>query len=167
MLRPRRRYPVSCHPVAPDDLTVEDFAYITALVEDVRSDAGAGGQCSFVVDVLAHDFGWMGMGGFYHSPDGRVVGDHVWALHEPTNTIIDATADQFGEGAAIRILSATDPLAARYKQPWDEAEDDAWWDAAGQNRNAEGEWWWVPEGPASAHVVAYEHNVARWSDLSH
>jgi hypothetical protein len=160
--RPPRRYPVSTHPVAPADLTDDDMTYIESVVEDIRTGEAAGGQCSFVVEVLHRDFGWTGLGGIYHSLDAHPIGDHVWAWHEPTDTFIDPTADQFGEGAAIRFLPAGDPLRERYLHAETEDEEDAWLDAARQRRDTEGEWWWVPGQSTNPHVVAYESEVARW-----
>lgn len=160
--RPPRRYPVSAHPVAPADLTPEDFAYIGEVVEEMRMDAGYGGQCSFVVEVLAHDFGWIGLGGIYHSPDGHPTGDHVWAWHEPSDTFIDPTADQFGEGAAIRVLPAGDPLRERYRHAETEEEEEAWLDAARERRDRDGDYWWVPGGTTNPDVAAYLCEVARW-----
>lgn len=160
--RPPRRYPVSAHPVAPSDLSADDVAYIGEIVEEMRMDAGCGGQCSFVVEVLAYDFGWIGLGGIYHSPDGQPTGDHVWAWHEPSDTFIDPTADQFGEGAAIRILPAGDPLRERYRHAETEEQEDEWLDAARESRAAQGDYWWVDGGTANPDVQAYLSEVARW-----
>lgn len=165
MRRPPRRYPTSSHPVAPADLTADDLTYIATVVEDVRTSEASGGQCAFVVEILGYDFGWIGLGGIYHSPDGHPTGDHVWAWHEPTDTFIDPTADQFGEGADMRILPADHPLRDRYRHAETEEQEEEWLDAARARRDAEGEWWWVPGGPANADVLAYEAEVARWESF--
>lgn len=148
--------------VDPSVLTVEQRGRIAAIVEEIRYDAGCGGQCGFVCEVLYAEFGWLNIGGVYHSPDGHPVGDHVWSVHEPTGVIIDPTADQFGEGADLRILDPGHPLYGRYRSADSEEQEEAWLDAARARRDAEGEYWWVPGGAASPEVVAYEASVARW-----
>lgn len=162
MKRPPRRYPVSAHPVAPADLSTEDMDYIASVVEDIRTGEACGGQCAFVVEVLDYDFGWIGLGGIYHSPDGHPIGDHVWAWHEPSDTFIDPTADQFGEGAATRILPAGHPLRERYLHAESDEQEEAWLDAARNRRADEGDYWWVDGGTENPNVVAYLSEVARW-----
>lgn len=162
MPRPKRRYPAAAHPVAPETLTAEDHAYIAAVVEDVRSGEGSGGQCGFVAEILSYDFGWLNLGGIYHSDDGHPIGDHVWSYYEPTQTHIDATADQFGEGEATRIFTSEDPLAARYRHAETEEEEEAWLDEARARTAAEGDYWWVTGGTTNPNVVAYLSEVTRW-----
>lgn len=146
----------------PRTLTQADLTTIEAIVEDIRMGEGHGGQCGFVAEVLYNDFGWLNCGGVYHSADGHPIGDHVWSVHEETGILIDATADQFGEGAAIRILDPSDPLYARYRYADSEEEEEAWLDAARARTAADGDYWWVPGGMSNPDVVAYEFNVTRW-----
>lgn len=162
MPRPKRRYPIAAHPVDPAHLTGEDHTYIVSVVEDVRIGEGYGGQCGFVAEVLAYDFGWTNMGGIYHSPDGKPIGDHVWVCHEPTDMLIDPTADQFGEGPEVRFLLAGSDLRERYLHAETEEQERAWLTEARARRDVEGEYWWVEGGQANPNVLAYEAEVRRW-----
>lgn len=122
-------------------LTPAQIAQIKAIVVKVRD--GQQGQCGFVAEVLAEKFGWGNYGGFYHAPDGRVIGDHVWNVHEPSGTIIDATADQHGEGHDIKVVHPGDPDYGRYQYGDDEKDDERRWDESMKNRQEHGDFWWL------------------------
>lgn len=152
-------------PVAEQDpttLTEDDFTYMRQVVEEIRTDEGLGGQCGFVAEMLAIRYGWDMYGGIYHSPDGRPIGDHQWNVHTPTGTIIDATADQFGEGTHVRVIAPSDPLHARYRYAETDEQEEEWLHAARQSRDTDGGYWWVTGGTTNPDVMAYEARVAVW-----
>lgn len=142
-------------PTHPDALTEAIHADLLGVTHDVRTWEGEGGQCGFVATDLAKTYGWVAYGGIYHSEDGRPIGDHVWNVHVPTGTIIDATADQFGEGDGVRVLTPTDPLHARYRHAESEEQEDEWLDIARAATAVHGGFWWVPGGAEAPAVVAY------------
>lgn len=146
----------------PTALTAVDFAHMQQVTDRIRTEEGLGGQCGWVAEVLFNTHGWAMYGGVYHSADGHPVGDHVWNVHEATGTIIDATADQFGEGAEVRVLPPEHPLYGRYRHAESEEQEEEWLDAARDRDNAEGDYWWVPGGPSNPDVMAYEARVRVW-----
>ena len=153
--------PAQDHP-SPEQFTAlnaADRAQIRAVVDQLRKDAGTGGQCGFVTEVLGRQRGWGGASGIYHTKDGEPIGDHTWSVHEPSNTIIDATADQFGEGHSIRVLPPDHPERSRYRQADTEQEEDAMLDAARYLRRTRGHYWWAG-GPQGRHVAKYAAKVA-------
>lgn len=146
----------------PATLTESDFSYMTQVVEEIRTEEGLGGQCGFVAEILAGRYGWEMYGGIYHSVNGRPIGDHMWNVHTLTGTIIDATADQFGEGAQVRVIAPSDPLQTRYRYAETDEQEAEWLDTARRSRDANGGYWWVAGGTTNPDVVAYEARVAVW-----
>lgn len=68
------------------------------------------GQCVWVAECIEHEFGWSVQWGHYSSPEygNGVHVDHLWNVL-PDGRILDATADQFGDGDNIRITDGDDP----------------------------------------------------------
>ena len=154
---------VTDHPVKtsakelhPDDITSEHIKAAEQVTHEVRQKEHAGGQCGFVVETLQHKHGWQGYSGVYHSKAGEPIGDHTWNVHEPTGTIIDATADQWGEGAVggVRIVPPDHPDHSRYRQAESEEEEDAMLERARALRKERGDYWWAG-GTEAPHVKAY------------
>lgn len=127
----------------PDDITPEHIQQMKDITHEVRRDAGLGGQCYIVSEENHLNHGWDIHGGVYHSKDGKPLGDHVWNVHNDTGTIIDATADQWGEGHHVRVLPKDHPDHARYKQAADEDQEDDWLDQARDTRKKRGDYWWA------------------------
>ena len=65
------------------------------------------GGCGWLSEIIDDDYGWAREGGCYVTPEGHI--DHYWNIL-PDGSIIDTTADQFGEpGDGIRIARHDDP----------------------------------------------------------
>ena len=99
--------------------TENDLRMIKQFRDDCRDDAEMGGQCSWVAEAINGEFGWENMSGTYCTKDGStpVCVSHYWNIL-PDGAILDATADQMGEGHDIRIVEKTDPEFARYRPEW-------------------------------------------------
>lgn len=139
---------------------------IEKIVHETRQWAGAGGQCGFVAEQLQKKYGWPAYGGYYHAHDGRVIGDHVWNVHEPSGTIIDSTADQHGEGPeTVKFLSPDHPDYGRYQWAESEDDDERRFDESGANRREHGPYWWT--GGPNEHADAYAAKVRQHYDPGH
>lgn len=91
---------------------------IRRLREECRVEDGGGGQCSVVSEELGLAYGWHIATGAYTALNGEVIcEDHAWNVL-PDGSIVDATADQFGEGFDVRIVAPTDPDYRRYRNEW-------------------------------------------------
>lgn len=99
--------------------TAADIAWIRNLRHQIRTEEGGGGMCHFVSEVIYNKFGWQQESGSYLAPNGDVIcgGGHLWNVL-PDGAILDATADQFGEGQDIRIIEPDDPDYHRYSAEW-------------------------------------------------
>lgn len=148
-------------PLDPSKMTDKHRADIRKIVDDVRRDEGAGGQCGFVSEMLANKYGWEHHGGYYHAPDGRVIGDHQWNVHGPSGTIIDATADQHGEGHDIRVIPPSDPEHGRYQYAQSDEDDTFRFTQADENRRTHGDYWWT--GGPTEHARSYQEKVKRYT----
>lgn len=96
----------------------DDIAEIANMVHQIRKGDCGGGQCHNVSSWIQHRFGWPKTGGTYLSVDGEViVSGHLWNVL-PDGAILDATADQIGEGHDIRIVNIDDPDYSRYDMEW-------------------------------------------------
>lgn len=103
-------------PYGLDDLDLQ--ARIYALRRDVRlRDARPNdGRCGNVAAAISDALGWEQKYGYLHLLDGTVSWVHCWNKL-PDGTLVDATADQFGElwlGDVVAI-PPSDPHAARYR----------------------------------------------------
>lgn len=100
--------------VRPD---ANDIQHILAVREEEREHSG-GGMCSMVSEFIENEFGWlMKCGAYTDSNDDTICEAHCWNIL-PDGAILDATADQFGEGHDIRIIEPSDPEFARYRDEW-------------------------------------------------
>jgi ribosomal protein S18 acetylase RimI-like enzyme len=157
-------------PTDPAKLGRKHLDDIRAMVHAVRSHECHGGQCGFTSENLAREHGWPMYGGIYHAPDGRPIGDHVWNVHEPSGTIIDSTADQFGEGHDVRVLPPTHPDHARYRHAESDAHEEQLLDQARATTAEHGDYWWVPGGKKNPHVRSYlgrERRYKRGEEFDH
>src|SRR5574343_1537395 len=65
---------------------------------EVRAIQGGDGQCHEVSEWIEGEYGWERIGGAYTAINGDVIASpHYWNML-PDGSILDATADQFGEG---------------------------------------------------------------------
>lgn len=163
--------------MATSPMPVLDDSFLDELRElrrRIRDDEGGGGMCHFVSECIQMEYGWQRFMGTYTAIDGDVIcSAHLWNIL-PDGSILDATADQFGEGHDIRIIATTDPDYDRYryefnidfhpKHPdfistypqaaeafadwggeFDENEDLRLW-------KERGDYWWVED---KSHAIAY------------
>jgi|GEM_PF-3002947 hypothetical protein len=101
-------------------LTRAQITSIIALRNEIREGEGGGGMCHFVSEALSGLYGWERIDGTYTTRKGEVIcGAHLWNKL-PNGILIDATADQFGEGHDIRVLHIGDPEYSRYRPSWNE-----------------------------------------------
>lgn len=99
--------------------TPEDLERIRQIREEVRAAEGGGGMCHFVSEIIYTEFGWSQAGGTVTAPNGDVmIAAHRWN-ELPDGAILDATADQLGQGQDIRIIEPNDPLHKCYRLEWD------------------------------------------------
>jgi hypothetical protein len=99
-----------------DDL----IASIQSQREEIRVFEKGGGMCHEVAYWLQALHGWEPLSVAYLDEQGRVIcaGHYLSAL--PDGSLLDATADQFGEGNDVRLLLPTDSDYGRYRPDFDE-----------------------------------------------
>lgn len=146
--------------------TAADIQRILKMREAIRHDEGAGGQCGFVAEWIHRTFGWEAHSGVYTDPNDDPIIDHVWNVL-PDGAVLDATADQIGEGHDIRIVEPSDPDHRRYRWEWtdDFNPDTDPHEAMGREWNGEtdvdrmdrlraerGQHWWLKD---RTHIDAY------------
>ena len=97
-----------------------DAAAIRSLRTEVRKEEGGGGMCHVMMEVLWLKNDWEGLSVSYLDPWGRVIccGHCINIL--PDGSLLDSTADQFGEGHDVRLLAPGDPEYGRYRPEFDE-----------------------------------------------
>lgn len=101
-------------------LTPGFIDYLRNLRHLCRIDNGGGGACHVISEFLENKYGWMRFSGAYLSRDGEVIDSgHLWN-YLPDGSILDATADQHGEGNDIRVITPNDPDYGRYRPEWSE-----------------------------------------------
>lgn len=144
---------------------------IEAMREEIRADEGGGGMCHLVSEWLWDQQGWERLAVAYLDPKGTVIcaGHLINAL--PDGSLLDSTADQFGEGHSVRLLQPSDPDYGRYRPEFDdevnptryqEFKDFFWsgkpdFDLQDDVRAERGYGWWVQDPSA---LLAYlEHQV--------
>ena len=158
--------------VMPDAATLDA---LRALRDEVREDLHGGGCCSVVCEELETGRGWRRCGVAYLSEGGEVVCEAHFVSVLADGTIVDATADQFGEGDEIRVVRPGDALYGRYRpefyqdfHPGISPGAAAWagdWtgeldmDAAIRLEAERGPAWWVGEPDA---ILAYMERNARY-----
>lgn len=152
-------------PIQPDGSPFpEQINRIRQIRDDVRAEEGeTTGMCHLVSEVIENEFGWDRWGGVYTASSGDMIcSAHLFNVL-PNGALLDATADQFGEGHDIRVIQPDDPEYQRYRMEWmqdynPDLSDDypelhgvEWsgeYDSEAQNRlRAErGDRWWINEG---------------------
>ena len=98
--------------------------YLRTLRSQTRCEAGhptGKAGCSESSEYLEARFGWPRHCGTYLTVSLEPVGDHCWNFLED-GSIIDITADQFGESGymGIKIVRPDDPEYYRYRSSWEE-----------------------------------------------
>ena len=131
------------------------------LRDEIRAEEFGGGMCSIVGEALEAEHGWRRCGVAYVSADGEVICEAHVVNVLADGTIVDATADQFGEGDEVRVVRPGDPAYGRYRpefyddyHPGISASAAAWagdWagemdaEAAGRLQRERGAAWWVDD----------------------
>lgn len=148
------------HPVKDVPFDVGRVAAIAAMREGIRAEEGGGGMCHLVTEALAHERGWGRLAVSYLATDGVIVSDGHYVNLLGDGSILDATADQFGEGHGVRLLRPDDPEYGRYRPEFDDdynpdtAPELAAWKPA-----------WNGETDWDAHIrVAGERGYGWWLD---
>lgn len=152
---------VLCEGKAPR-LTHKMIKDISEFREEVRRINGGDGMCHEVSEWIEGEYGWERVDGTYCARNGDVIcSPHYWN-RMPDGSILDATADQFGEGNDIRIIRPNDPEQKRYRPEWyseyhpdDPHYDpnhprDGWtgeldYDASERLQKERGDGWWVTD----------------------
>jgi hypothetical protein len=106
-------------PTSKQNLTARDVAWIEKQRESIRDEECGGGMCHEVTALLEEKWKWTRFGVSYLNADGEVIcaGHYINVL--PDGTIIDPTADQFGEGCSVRVLRPQDTDYGRYRPEFD------------------------------------------------
>lgn len=120
-------------------LTADMIQQIRAWRDEVRVDSSGYGMCHEVTEVIEHEWGLERYDGTYCDERGNIVCIwHYWNTF-PDGTILDSTADQFGE-KDIMVISPNDPDYKKYRP---EEDDDYEKDAA--NKQSMG--WNIKDDP--------------------
>lgn len=82
---------------------------------ECRVENGGGGSCHLVTEWLEHEFGLERMAVSFLTPDGTLAVSGHYVSLAADGTIVDATADQFGQGHDVRILRPDDPDYGLYR----------------------------------------------------
>jgi predicted GNAT family acetyltransferase len=100
-------------------LTPELVARLQEIRHQCRVDNQGGGACHLVSEWIEDEFGWRRTSGTYTSRDYQdvAIAGHLWNIL-PDGSILDATADQTGEGHDIRVIAPDDPEYHRYRPEW-------------------------------------------------
>jgi hypothetical protein len=100
-------------------LTERRIARIRAVRHDIRVSEGGGGMCHEVTAWLSEAMPTVRLAVSYLAPSGEVAcsGHYVSLLAD--GSILDPTADQFGEGHDVRLLGPRDPEYGRYRPEFD------------------------------------------------
>lgn len=102
------------------DLTPEVLDSVRALRERIRREGGGGGLCHVVSEELQSRRGWERVCVGYLSTDGGMVCASHYVCVLGDGTIVDSTADQFGEGHDVRVVHPGDPEYGRYRPDFSE-----------------------------------------------
>lgn len=145
-----------------EDVTAEIVANLIRLRDEIRDLDGGGGMCGLVTEELHGMFAWERLAVSYLSQTGEVVSSGHYVSLLGDGTIVDPTADQFGEGTGIVILSPGEAGYGRYRpefyqdfHPGTHPDDllgwQEWWsgemdvDAEVRLRKERGYGWWVDD----------------------
>lgn len=155
----------------PDALRAPDVDKLRALREEVRISEGGGGMCHVMMEILWKEKGWEGLSVSYLDPQGLVICAGHCINFLPDGSILDSTADQFGEGHDVRILRPQDPEYGRYRPEFyqdfdpvqsEEARAFFWngvWDCEAQDQmvSQRGRGWWLAD--KSLYAAYLRHQV--------
>jgi len=97
------------------DITPDMIAAIKSLRETIRRAEGGGGMGALVTEDLCAELGWVRMQVAYLSEKNEVIGCPYFVCLLSDATIVDPTADQFGEGNSVTVLSPGDVGYGRYR----------------------------------------------------
>lgn len=101
----------------PTELTPEMKRQIRAWRKECRINNGGGGMCHEVSEIIEQEWGWERISGTYCHSDGKIVCyAHYWNAM-PDGTVVDSTADQFGEDD-IRVIKPGHPVFKQYRPEW-------------------------------------------------
>jgi hypothetical protein len=140
-------------------LTPNIISQIEEWRHQCRVDNEGGGACHLVSEIIEGEWGFERQDGTYCTPDQRdICVGHYWNLL-PDGSILDSTADQFGEGNNIRIVSPNDPEFKRYHprfpRDFDYNDDEEYtritdldnqrYDKSQEYEKKHGEGWWLKD----------------------
>lgn len=117
---------------------------------------GARGACYEVSQLIFKQFGFHTAEGVYQHSDGRPIYLHRWNIM-PDGSILDGTADQFGEGHDVFTIDPSNAFFQRYRpiwtnafnpstidtyknMPWTNFSDQDYW-----NKNQDPQGWWLED----------------------
>lgn len=163
-LRPWRTRGSSKTKIKPDGtLYPAQEKWIRNIRKKIRDEEGEDtGMCHVVSEVIENKFGWPRWSGVYTAPSGDMIcSAHLFNVL-PNGALLDATADQFGEGNDIRIIQPDDPEYQRYRiefyqdynpdlaDHYPELKGTEWsgeydFDAQNRLRKERGDRWWINE----------------------
>lgn len=153
---------LASHATVPPGLSVAGYMdEIKAMRDGIRAEMGGGGMCHMVTEWLQGEKGLGRLPVSYLDREGVIISDGHYVNFLPDGTIVDATADQFGEGHDVRVLAPSDPEYGRYRPEFDSdynpstaPELAAWihgwtgetdWDASDRILKERGFGWWVDD----------------------
>lgn len=99
--------------------TPEQIRDIRSIRKEVRDEEGVtSGMCHFVSEIIHNKYGWTQWSGVYTDPNGDIIcSAHLFNIL-PNGALLDATADQFGEGHDIRVIQPDEPEYLQYRMEW-------------------------------------------------
>ena len=139
--------------------------------EAIRVEDGGGGMCHIVSELLWDRHGWARFPVTYLDPEGQIIcAGHLINIL-PDGGLLDATADQFGEGHDVRVLAPGSPDYGRYRPEFDEEFNPSryecvahfFWnglsdcDAQDRLRANRGQGWWLPD--KTDYLAYLQHQV--------
>ncbi len=103
-----------CAPTRPNQMQIQLMRYKRA---ELRKQLGGGGRCYHLARFLYAEFGWKCADVTYLDSRGQVIMLHTINIL-PDGALLDATADQFGEGFDVEIIAQDDVRYRRYRMEW-------------------------------------------------
>ncbi len=160
------------------DITPELLDGVRAIRHRIRREGGGGGLCHIVSEDLRTRHGWERACVGYLSMDGGMICASHYVNILGDGTILDATADQFGEGHDVRVVHPGDIEYGRYRpdfsedyhpglEPvqlaawmpdWNGVED---FDAQDADMDARGPAWWLDDTTAYLAYLDEQAALAR------
>lgn len=103
------------YPAKPMRLNRRAIREIQALRHEMRVDEGGGGLCHCITEALTVKYGLGRLAVSYLAPDGTVICAGHYVNYLSDGSILDPSADQFGEGHDVRLLRPDDPEYGRIR----------------------------------------------------